>query len=50
MLEMVERPIAFNPNRELFDYARAHAWPVVIERKNMVYKLELNGKNYHLKN
>lgn len=50
MLEMVERPIAFNPNRELFDHARAHAWPVVIERKNMVYKLELNGKNYHLKN
>lgn len=40
MLSAVEQPIAFNPTRELFQYARRHGWPVVVERKNMVYRLE----------
>ena len=45
MLECVQTPIAFNPERELFDYAKAKAWKIVIERKNMIYELEsIDGK------
>lgn len=40
MLEMVEHPIAFNPNKRLFDVASKHGWDIVIERKNVHYKLE----------
>jgi HAD superfamily hydrolase (TIGR01490 family) len=40
MLETVENPIAFNPNKLLFEHAKANNWQVVIERKNMIYKLE----------
>lgn len=41
MLEMVENPIAFNPEKELFEHAKAKGWKIVIERKNMVYQLEM---------
>ncbi len=45
MLEMVERPIAFNPARKLFNHAHKQGWEIVVERKNMVYKfLERNGQ------
>lgn len=40
MLKMVEQPIAFNPERKLYDYAKRKGWKIVIERKNMVYELE----------
>jgi HAD superfamily hydrolase (TIGR01490 family) len=40
MLELVEQPIAFNPNAELFAKAKAEGWKIVLERKNMVYELE----------
>lgn len=43
MLEMVEIPIAFNPNQQLFDHAKKQGWEIVIERKNVIYKL---GKKY----
>lgn len=39
MLEMVGRPIAFNPNGPLAIHARSQKWPIVIERKDMIYKL-----------
>lgn len=39
-LEMVENPIAFNPSEELFEHARETGWPIVIERKNIAYRLE----------
>lgn len=39
MMDVVEHPIAFNPDRKLFSYARTRGWPVVIERKNMIYQL-----------
>lgn len=42
MLEMAERPIAFNPSKKLFQYASNRGWKVIIERKNMVYRLETN--------
>ena len=49
MLELTEQPIAFNPERALFDHARAKGWKIVIERKNMVYELEAgDGSTYVL--
>ncbi len=38
-LEMVESPIAFNPNRALFEVALKRCWPLVIERKDVIYNL-----------
>lgn len=45
MLEVVENPIAFNPNTQLREVAMQHGWPIVLERKSLVYRLEkdLNG-------
>lgn len=40
MLEMVEHPIAFNPEKKLYDIARESGWTIVVERKNTFYKLE----------
>lgn len=48
MLSIVERPIAFNPDRELFDTAKQNGWKVVVERKNMIYELEPNGHTFVL--
>lgn len=48
MLELVERPIAFNPNDYLFEKAKENGWKVVIERKNMVYELEPKNGTYLL--
>lgn len=48
MLRLVERPIAFNPNEQLFALAKEHSWPVVIERKNMIYELEAKNGTYLL--
>lgn len=39
MLELVEEPICFNPNKELYTHARRLDWKVVIERKDMIYEL-----------
>lgn len=38
-LEMVEKPLVFNPNKKLYRYAQRMGWPVVVERKDVVYKL-----------
>jgi len=48
MLEMVETPIAFNPEIKLFDHAKHKGWKIVIERKNVVYQLEGNDGRYVL--
>lgn len=40
ILELVERPIAFNPSAGLFERAQRDGWPIVIERKNIAYRLE----------
>lgn len=48
MLELVEQPIAFNPDRILFQAAKQQSWKVVIERKNMVYELEPKDGKYTL--
>ncbi len=48
MLEMVEQPIALNPSKLLFEHAKAAGWPIVLERKNMVYRLEAEDGSYRL--
>ena len=40
MLELVGKPIAFNPDGVLVDYAKKHGWRIVVERKNIVYDIE----------
>lgn len=39
MLEMVERPIAFNPNQALYAHAKRRGWEIVVERKDVIYEL-----------
>ena len=39
LLESVERPICFNPNKRLHDHATRLDWDIVVERKDMIYEL-----------
>lgn len=48
MLAIVEHPIAFNPDQALFDIATKEGWQIVIERKNVVYKLDQSDGKYQL--
>ena len=48
MLELVEHPIAFNPDKILFEKARENGWLVVVERKNMIYELKAKDGTYFL--
>lgn len=48
MLKLVEQPIAFNPNQELFNEASTEGWKIVVERKNVIYELEKHGLSYVL--
>ncbi len=48
MLELCERPIAFNPSKGLFEYAQQHNWEIVVERKNVIYNLGAKEGHYHL--
>lgn len=48
MLELVERPIAFNPTKGLLEHAKQHGWDVVVERKNVIYNLRANNGQYCL--
>ncbi len=38
-LEVVAKPICFNPNAKLYKYAKRMKWDVVVERKDVVYQL-----------
>ncbi len=38
-LELVEKPICFNPNKKLYTYGKRAGWKVVVERKDVVYKM-----------
>jgi HAD superfamily hydrolase (TIGR01490 family) len=50
MLTMSEHPIAFNPSHGLYEHATIAGWDIVLERKNVVYKLEkVNNDYYRLK-
>ncbi len=46
MLEIVENPIAFNPDKRLLDMATKNGWPIVVERKNVVYKLDSKNRTW----
>ncbi|HSW85038.1 MAG TPA: HAD family phosphatase [Candidatus Saccharimonadales bacterium] len=48
MLAGVDNPIAFNPTKELFDHAQKSGWPIIVERKNMVYQLTPKNGKYFL--
>jgi HAD superfamily hydrolase (TIGR01490 family) len=39
LLEQVSRPVCFNPNKLLFDYAKRNDWEIVVERKDVIYHL-----------
>lgn len=38
-LKMVERPICFNPNSILYRQAKRAKWEIVVERKDVIYKI-----------
>ena len=48
MLKKVEKPIAFNPSKELFEYATKSGWQIVVERKNVVYEFNRQNGRYSL--
>ena len=48
MLEIVDNPIAFNPDKEFFQVVKDHGWKIVVERKNMVYELAPSDGRYIL--
>ncbi len=39
MLDLVEQPIAFNPNRLLYRHAKQKDWSIVVERKDVIYDI-----------
>lgn len=39
VLKMVENPIVFNPDADLYRYAKKNKWQIVVERKNVIYKI-----------
>ncbi|HEY1085277.1 MAG TPA: HAD family phosphatase [Candidatus Saccharimonadales bacterium] len=47
MLELVDRPIAFNPNEDLLDASLEKGWEIVVERKNIAYTLQ-KGTDGHV--
>jgi HAD superfamily hydrolase (TIGR01490 family) len=46
ILATVDHPVAFNPNAALYEEAIKRGWPIVIERKNMVYELSPHAGEY----
>lgn len=40
VLEMATLPIAFNPNKALADHAWLKKWVIILERKDMIYRLD----------
>lgn len=48
LLEKVEQPIAFNPERNLYQTAIQRGWKIVVERKNVIYELISSNDQYIL--
>jgi HAD superfamily hydrolase (TIGR01490 family) len=44
MLEYVDEPEAFKPNKELIEHAMKHGWKIYLEDKDMFYRLDGNGQ------
>lgn len=45
-LELVDKPIAFNPNFELGEYAKKKNWTIVVERKDLIYEFKPKSVKY----
>lgn len=39
LLEAVAHPLCFNPNAALYRHAQSRGWPVVVERKDVIYTI-----------
>jgi HAD superfamily phosphoserine phosphatase-like hydrolase len=39
LLISVDKPICFNPNAALYARAKKEGWPIVVERKDVIYRL-----------
>ena len=39
MLDLVDRPIAFNPSSGLYKVAKQKGWEIVVERKDVIYRI-----------
>jgi HAD superfamily hydrolase (TIGR01490 family) len=48
MLKIVDRPIAFNPEKRLLKEAKSKGWEIVLERKNVVYRLKAENGQFIL--
>lgn len=42
-LELVDNPIAFNPNQNLKNIAVEKGWKIVVEKKDVIYQIDCNG-------
>lgn len=38
-LKIVDYPICFNPNKELYKQAKKNGWKIVVERKDVIYEI-----------
>lgn len=38
-LEIVAKPLCFNPNSKLYAHAKKEGWKVIVERKDVIYEL-----------
>lgn len=48
MLELVENPIAFNPDKQLHQVALKNGWDIVVERKNLAYRMTKGSDGSYL--
>lgn len=39
LLELVEEPICFNPNNNLYKHAKRLGWRIIVERKDVIYPI-----------
>lgn len=39
-LKLVRQPICFNPNTELYRYAKRAGWDIIVERKDVIYSIQ----------
>jgi HAD superfamily hydrolase (TIGR01490 family) len=48
MLEIVEKPLAFNPSHGFLEIAMKNGWRIVIERKDVAYELQKGSDGTYL--
>ncbi|MGM0629283.1 MAG: HAD family hydrolase [Patescibacteria group bacterium] len=39
-LEMIDHPICFNPNKNLYRHALRNGWNIIVERKDVIYEIK----------